>query len=105
MDYELYRIACEIIDMDCTLQGQLRDGKGNFCAVGGLYTLLDPDWAAAEDSSNVYAEYTSVEELFRIVVGKVWEANDQHSGLVERREAVKEALLRAMEENDGGKWR
>ena len=99
MDEELYRIACEVIDMDCTLTGKLRDGEGNFCAVGGLYTLLDPDWAIQADKGifeETHAAYLAVAELFVVSDEIIYSANDRQRDLRKRREAVKLALREAM---------
>lgn len=97
MDEELYRIACEIIDMDCTLTGQLRDGEGNFCAVGGLYTLLDPDWGAEKSNGDGSEDvYANVKDLFGVAVAYLYEPNDLHNDQQKRREAVKKSLRGAM---------
>ncbi len=104
MDQQQFDIAAEIIAQDCTLVGQLKDGKGNFCAIGGLYTTIDPDWAVAErvdtDPGQEFI-YQTVGEVFGLDFTKIWMANDAdlvHGDTVElRRDRVLAALRAQLE--------
>ncbi len=102
MDQQQYELACEIVSIDCTLTGKMKDGKGNFCVLGGLYTAIDPDWAIRDDgiSGNLgTAEmYRLIGETFSINVSALWKVNDCIPDLDERRLAVKAALLLQLED-------
>lgn len=95
MDQQQFDIACQIIALDCTLVGGLKDGNGNFCAVGGLYTAIDPDWAVDKE---LYRDgiYTRVAEAFDIVhIDHIWRASDEGDAdefIEDRRARVIEAL-------------
>ena len=102
MDKQQYDIACEIVDQDCTLTGSLKDGKGNFCVIGGLYTAIDPDWAEAPmytfDPKEQSDIYRAVAAAFDIDVDPLWMANDDSTTIGYRREHVKEELFAQLEE-------
>ncbi len=103
MNKEQYEIACEIVSLDCTLTTQMKDGKGNFCVLGGLYTAIDPDWAMRNDGpvGNVGTGemYLLVGEVFGVDPTLLWQANDGvHNDLDKRRIAVKAALTAQLEE-------
>lgn len=94
-------IACQIIDLDCTGQGELKDGMGKFCAIGGLYAAIDPDWAASaklETGKLQMEHYKEVEVVFGINTTPIHVANDGIKSLTRRRVAVKAALTVQLEE-------
>jgi len=100
MDQQMYEIACQIIDQDCTLTKELRDGKGNFCAIGGLYTAIDPNWAMEDSLDRSEEVYADVADVFGIFVDPIWLANDEASTkttVEERRARVKAALAEQLE--------
>lgn len=101
MDRIQFDIACQIIDLDCTGTGELKDGEGNFCVIGGLYAAIDPDWAVATDTESDTQEqqhYDEVAEVFGIKITSVFLTNDANKNLDSRRIAVKAELTRQLEE-------
>ncbi len=100
MDRIQFDIAYEITALNCTLTGQLKDGKGNFCALGGLYTAIDPDWAVrddGEDNAGNQDIYDAIAETFGITLTRLWTANDNELTMESRRIAVKAELTRQLE--------
>ena len=102
MDQQQYEIACEIVKQDCTLEGMLKDRIGNFCFIGGLYTVIDPDWAMGVIP--IYQNpYLAVEEAFGIDSEPVIEANDNDKSgdpdriIPLRRRRVLQALKKQLE--------
>lgn len=101
MDKIQFQIACEIIALGCTEQNQLKDKQGNFCALGGLYAAIDPDWAVStefETFSKQRLHYKEIEEIYGIDVDLVFTANDNTPNLIARRIAVKTALAGQLED-------
>ena len=101
MDRIQFDLACQIVDLDCIGQGRLKDGKGNLCAIGGLYAVIDPDWAVSPDIDNNRQEthhYEEVAEVFGIETSRIFLVNDRHKDLDKRRAAVKVALAAQLED-------
>ena len=102
MDQQQYDIACEIVDQDCTLTDELKNGKGNFCVIGGLYTTINPDWAASDILDTWQDEgeiYKAVADAFGIDVNLLWIANDDALTIPTRRKHVREVLSEQLDVN------
>ena len=103
MDQQQYEIACEIVSLDCTIMGLPKDGRGGFCAIGGLYAAIDPDWAVNPDLEyDKYLVYGAVKEAFGLNFNPIWMANDGalvfDEPIERRRDRVKAALLAQLDE-------
>ena len=104
MDQQQYDIACQIVDQDYTLTSRLKDGKGNFCVIGGLYAAINPDWAESYKIHQwAHDIFVTVADTFGIDVDPIINANDNtkrgdpSNNIGPRRKRVKAALLAQLE--------
>jgi len=97
MDQQQLDIALEVVKLDCTIVDRLRDGEGGFCAVGGLYAVLDPDWAEGTKSESSLRIYREVREAFGLHTTMIVEANDTSGSISDRRKRVRKELERQFE--------
>jgi hypothetical protein len=72
-----FEIAMQVALLDCTISGQLADGEGGFCIVGGLYACIDPDWAVDSLKPGMYDPYKAVRGEFGLEISGLVEANDK----------------------------
>ena len=93
MDQQQLELALEITALDCTLTGRLKDGAGNFCAIGGLYAVIDPDWAIQQpvQDEDTQGMYDGVRDAFDLEPGGVISANDDSLTIPNQRDVDIEA--------------
>lgn len=104
MDQQQYELTCDIVKVDCYGMGQFRDNAGLTCALGGLYTAIDPDWAVHGFKSVSLTDrdvFMAIEKAFGINTNAQWdivEANDNGSTKVSnRRQRVLRVLRKIYE--------
>ena len=64
MDQQQYELIKGIIEVDCYGQRHLMDGNGLTCAVGGLYTAINPDFPLSPYTPGTLEQFEEVQEVF-----------------------------------------
>ena len=100
MDRQTYDIINAVIDLDCQATGDYRRDSGNMCILGGLYAVLDPDWAVGGIAFKIIS--AEIEEAYGLTsntIAKFIGIND--SALVRaERQANLHAFLDTLLEDD-----